>query len=251
MQTQRAFFLTVSVLALLGLSACQKSDIPVVGQSLDSLTGRHTEAEKRIATEAAVAIAQGKTAEALGQYKKLYEDNSYNKDIATNYAQLLRKNGRADEAEKVLHRLVFKNNGTMHKNVPPLLLNEYAAGQVELGKLEEAEKILNLVLEDARAKPYHNDAYNLMGITLDAKGEHKEAENMFRLALDSWKGDKTSVMNNLAMSLASQGLFDDSLMTLREALIMAPGKEEIARNIELVEKLRSAIVPKAPTKLED
>jgi Tfp pilus assembly protein PilF len=71
---------------------------------------------------------------------------------------------------------------------------------------------------------------------------------MFRQALDGWKGDPTSVMNNLGLCVASEGKFDEALDQLRRALVIAPQKEEIARNIVLVEGLRDKVVPKAPKK---
>ena len=126
------------------------------------------------------------------------------------------------------------------------MINEYAAASIETGDYDLAENLLNKVLEDKKAAPFHADAFNLLGIALDAKGQHKEAEQSYRQALDGWKGDPTSVMNNLGLCLASQGMFDESLTTLRKALIKAPHKEEIARNIKMVSDLRKSFVPKAP-----
>ena len=47
-------------------------------------------------------------------------------------------------------------------------------------------------------------------------------------------------MNNLALCLANQGMFDESLDTLRQALVMAPDKQEVevrARACDLRERI--------------
>ena len=57
-------------------------------------------------------------------------------------------------------------------------------------------------------------------------------------------------MNNLGLCLAAQGMFDESLTMLRQALIKAPHKQEIARNIVMVDNLRKALVPTAPVSVK-
>lgn len=227
----------------LGLSACATDGTTT--NAIDSMSGKRAATEARLSTAAAEAIAEGKTDEAVFNFEKLYKMNKKDPVTALNYAQVLRKSGNARKAQEVLSSFV---TGKKSKDMP-LLKNEYAATLIELGKLDEAETLLNAVLDDPGASHLHADAANLMGIALDARGAHKDAEKMFRMALDSWKGDATSVMNNLALCLASQALFDESLSTLRKALVMAPAKQEIARNIEIVSALRDAVVPTAPVKV--
>ncbi len=242
---------TLSIVALLSLSACKTTEQSIL-KPIDSMRGEHAETEARLSTAAAHAIAAGKTDEALKHYTELYLKDSGDRDTVINYAQLLRKTGNAKRAAEILSPYIKDyQGGDQKKQKPsPLFLNEYAAALIELGKLPEAEKTLDRVLEDETAKDFHADAHNLMGISLDARGEHHEAEGMFRLATDEWKGNPTSVMNNLALCLANQGMFDQSLETLRRALVMAPDKQEIARNIQIVSDLRTSIVPKAPVNLK-
>ncbi|MFH1157586.1 MAG: tetratricopeptide repeat protein [Pseudomonadota bacterium] len=243
--------------ALLMVAGCKTTETPLVGQALDSLTGSHDISEDRLSTAAANAIAEGKTDEALTLYERLYTqthsgfflpDDVTHRDIALNYAQLLRRTGKAQRALDVLAPFMKDTGSRPRRNYKPdpVVLNEYAAGSIETGDFEKAEKLLNQVLEDKDAAKAHADAHNLLGIILDAKDQHKEAEQSFRQALDNWKGDKTSVMNNLGLCLASQGMFDESLMTLRQALIMAPQKQEIAGNIRMVTDLRKSVIPAAP-----
>ena len=252
MMNIRRHTIVLSLALLLIAAGCKATDTPLAGKAIDSLTGKSAAAEERLSTAAVNAIAEGKADEALTLYARLYARNNegfFNPDrahqeIALNYAQLLRKTGKAQRALVVLAPFVETRSGAIKYGADPIVLNEYAAGSIELGNLEKAEKILNSVLENEDALNFHADACNLLGIVLDAQGGHKEAEQLFRKSLDSWKGDATSVMNNLAISLANQGLFDESLTTLNQALIISPDKQEIARNIQIVQDLRQSLVPK-------
>lgn len=236
--------LALLLATLAALPACSpKSKL----EPFDSMSGRKAASEARMATAASAAFAEGRTAEALAKYERLYKKQvGFDADVSLNYAQLLRKSGRSEEALKVLQPFVEKRRGKLRDNTDAVILNEYAAIKIALGDFERAEEVLNIVLQDKNAADVHGDTQNLMGVSLDARGRHTEAERMFRMALDGWRGDPTSVMNNLALCLSAQGAFDESLTILRKALIIAPKKEEIARNIEIIEALRDKVVRKAP-----
>ncbi len=235
----------LSLAALLCVVSCKTTDTPLIGPAVNSLTGMHDETEARLNTAANNAVTAGKTDEALALYTKLYA-NDQSRDVALNYSQLLRKTGKTGKALDVLKPFVNGRDGSIRDNAEPIMLNEYAAANIEAGNYKMAEDALNKVLEDKKAASFQSDAYNLFGIVLDAKGQHKDAEEYYRQALDGWKGDPTSVMNNLGLCLASQGKFDESLTILRQALILAPQKPELARNIQMVTDLRKSVVPTAP-----
>jgi Flp pilus assembly protein TadD len=233
MRAQRFLIAALAASSLALLTACQTDNL--LAKPVDSMTGMHDAREARLNTAAATAIARGQTREALVKYAELHDAHKNDPLIAVNYAQLLRKTGDPAQAKKVLAPF-------MSDSASPMVRNEYAAALIATGDFAEAEKTLNAVLEDSKDAAYHNDARDLMGISLDARGQHREAEQMFRLALDGWKGNPSSVMNNLGLCLASEGMFDESLDTLRRALILAPDKEEIAKNIQIVTDLRARIV---------
>lgn len=244
-----ATFASLGLMALL-MGACAAANDPHVGAPIDSLQGQRAATERRLATSAADAMQAGKTQEALVSYEKLYQRSSYNPDVAVNYAQLLRRSGKADQALTVLEPFARGTRKDSPRAPRAMIKNEYAAALIETGKFKEAEPVLESVLNDAKLAEFHPDASNLLGIAHDAQGHHKTAEKFFRQALDGWKGDPTSVMNNLGLNLASQGMFDEALTTLRRAQIMAPAKTEIARNIQIVNDLREAVVPKAPVNIK-
>lgn len=243
-KTRTLAFAAMTAASLL-LAGCSSDhyDRPSVAHAIDTLQGQKQAAQTRLTTAAAEAIAAGKTEEALQHYQKLWRNDKRDSSHALNYAQLLRRSGRSEEALNVLEPFAKKALGNK-TSVSPLLLNEYAAILIEHGKLAESRKVIDLVLAEEAYANSHADAMNLLGISLDAQGRHKEAETMFRLALEGWHGNPTTVMNNLAICLANQAMFDESLTTLRQALVMAPDKQEIARNIQLVSDLRDNIVAK-------
>lgn len=241
-----ALLATVSLM----LSACAATNDITTGDPVDSLQGQKAMTERRLTTAAVDAIHQGRTAEALDNYEKLYARNGGDADIAVNYAQLLRRTGSADQSLKVLSPFVKGKKKANAKAPLPMIKCEFAAGLIEKGRYAEAHTLLDTVLTAPESREFHADAAHLSGVALDAQGQHKAAERLFRQALENWQGDATSVMNNLGLNLASQGMFDEALNTLRKAQIMAPEKIEIARNIQIVSELRTAVVPKAPVDLK-
>ncbi len=241
----RTSAIVLSMATLLSVTACKLNNSPIIGKALDSVTGMPDETEARLTTSAENAIMAGKTKEALALYTKLYKEND-TASVSLNYAQLLRKTGKAKEALSILKPFVVNGDGSLKDDAKPIMLNEYAAANIELGHYSTAEMALQKVFKSTDANGFYADAYDLHGVALDAQGWHKEAEKDFRNALKIWKGDPTAVMNNLGLCLAAQGMFDESLTWLRQALIKAPHDTEIARNIDMVSKLRKEFVPTAP-----
>ena len=239
--------LIVGLAALTALSGCKNpNDNPV-----DSMRGMHAETQARLSTQAADAIAAGRTAEALELYARLHKEHPHDRSIALVYAQLLRKTGNPAEAVEVLSPFASfqtTNNDSEHVvvfNTDAVVLNELAAAHIATGNFGAADALLQRVIGDPGSEAMHPDAYSLMGIVQDARGQHKEAEQSFNKALERWKGDPTPVMNNLALCLAAQGEFDQALDTLRRALVISPNdKQEIARNIALITNLRGEIIAK-------
>lgn len=235
------------VTTLLSLAACDKQ--PEIGAALDSMQGMKEESYQHLTVAAADADATENLPEALRLTRELYKQDPDDKAVALKYARLLRKGGRTNLAIKVLAPLTVDKAGRPLSKAQPEMMTELAAAYIAAADFNRGEQVLDAVLENKDAAAQHTEAYNLMGVVLDAKGEHKEAEVMFNMALDRWKGNPASVMNNLALSLANQGMFDQSLSTLRKALVISPDKQEVARNIQIVQDLRDNIVPGAPVKL--
>jgi Flp pilus assembly protein TadD len=234
----------IALACLLTLGAC-KTDGSLEDPA-NSLLGMKDETEAHEIKAAEDALASGNTKDALELFRVVHEKKPKNAKITLRYAQLLRRNGNPKAAAAILSRHTVDMMGNPKTGASPAMLVELAAADIALGDFNGGEKALNAVLEDQKASALHTEAYNMMGVVLDAKGQHKDAEDMYHQALAGWKGNPASVMNNLALSLANQGLFDQSLTTLRKALVIAPDKQEVARNIQIVSDLRDNIVPAAP-----
>ncbi len=239
MKKQSTYTLLLSLITLVSLSACQLKDQPVMPLDFHAKV-----TERRLATEANEAIRSGKIEDAIVKFEKLYNSMSTrDTTVALNYAQLLRKKGFPEKSIKVLSPYVDTRRGKINSKAEPILINELAASVIETGDFNRAQNLLSEVFGNEEAKKFHADSHNLQGIILGAKKDYPLAEEHFRIALDGWTGDATSVKNNLAVCLASQAKFDEALMLLRQALIEAPEKVEIAKNIELISELRDAIIP--------
>lgn len=175
-------------------------------------------------------------------YERLYLRNHKDPEIAIKYAELLRKTGELQRA-----RIVLSTHANTAKATPEVLL-EYATINAILGQFETAEKFARRVHESKSKNHLKPEAAHIIGVALDAQGKHAQAEKYFRTALENWEGDPAPVLNNLALALAEQGFFDEALDTLHRAYAAAPQREEISRNIQLVNTLRNAVLKKPQTK---
>jgi len=245
-----------AMLALGGCAVAQKAQANLdPNKPIDSLTGEYKETDAHLNAAATNALAAGRTADALEAYKELHKRHPHDMAISIGYAQMLRKTGKAQKAADLLDPYTappVDADGRPVASPPPLdpqLSNELAADRIALGDFDGAKDLLDPLLAPGMKNPWQSESTNLMRVVLDAQGAHKSAEKMFRVALHDWKGSKTSVMNNLALCLASQAKFDESLLTLRQAQLDDPDNKTIARNIQIVSDLRKNVVPLAPVRL--
>lgn len=180
--------------------------------------------------------------QSLQFYERLYQRNYKDPEIAIKYAELLRKTGELQRARIVLSTFAQSKKAT------PEIMVEYANINAILGHFDVAEEFARKAQEKSGGKTVNVKALHILGVALDAQGKHAEAEKSFRAALEKWEGDPAPVMNNLALALAEQGFFDEALDTLHRAYALAPQREEISRNIQLVNQLRSGVLQKPAPK---
>jgi Flp pilus assembly protein TadD len=226
--------LTVSVCAL--LSACKTA------QSVDGQQTLHTASVDSAITRA--AHYDTKPARSVSYLERAYKKSPADEDLAVEYAMALRGSEELSKAALVIAPFAKAN--------PPssAAASEYAAILLAEGQYEAAEKhAQNAILsDDANFKAYHR-----LGIALDAQGDHAPAERAYRKGLDLWQGDPTTIMNNLALNLATQGYLTESAEILRKAQAVSPKREEIERNLRIVTALQQAegaMVPKPARKPE-
>ena len=214
--------LILSLFVCTALSACQTS------QSVQDANLRASSIDQAMAQSYNYARKPTKSVPFL---ERLYKQNPDDEETAVDYAMALREQGQLDRARIILEPFARAN--------PPSSLStaEFAAIQLADGQYEAAEKFAQ---KSVIADENNFRAFHLLGIALDAQGLHEEAERAYRKGLNLWQGDPTSIMNNLALNLASQGYLDESIEILNKAMEVAPGRREIERNLRIVTALKQA-----------
>ncbi len=208
------------------LAACQTtssapSDAQTRTSKIDSVLERASNS----------AAARGETGNSLMIQEKMYKRNSNDPQAALKYARALRESDYLNRAALVL--APFANQDDAAHDIK----TEYAAVQLALGRYDSAEQYAQ---EAIVQNPADYKAYHFLGIALDAKGQHKEAERAFRKGLDNWDGDPTPIMNNLALNLAAQGFLNESTEILEKAAAVSPGRREVERNLRIVNALKES-----------
>lgn len=211
------------------LTACQTA------QSVDN-SHLNTSAVDSVMERAAL-YAHTPSNNSLPYLERTYKKHPDDEKAAVDYAIGLRENGNLDRAAVVLEPFAKA------KTASSMALSEYAAVHLAEGDYEAAEKYAQkaVLADEANFKAFHR-----LGIALDAQGMHPEAERAYRKGLELWQGDPTTIMNNLALNLASQGYLDESVEILRKAQDVSPGRKEIERNLRIVTALQQADGVPAP-----
>ncbi len=228
-KTPRLMLIALSAASM--LAACGTATTAQNQQSSD------TRINSALEKAAYGAAASGNSKQSLGYLEKLYKRNSDDPVAASNYARALREGNYLNRASMVL--APFANTPSS----PAIAKREYAGIMLAKGEYDEAEDYAKqAILQDNEDfKSYH-----YLGIALDAKGMHPEAERAFRKGLDHWQGDPTSIMNNLALNLTSQNHLDEAIEILRKAKAIDPNKIEIERNLRIVTALQQSTSVPAP-----
>ncbi len=211
----------ILTLAIGQLSACQTTKT----SSQDTSTNRLDAAIEKAAISASKNGSVGGTLIAL---EKKYKRNSNNPKYALAYANALRKTNHLERAALILS--AFANEEDAFAGVK----TEMSAIELGLSNYNSAEKYAK---EAILQNPNDYQAYQNLGIALDAKEMHPEAEKAFRKGLEHWQGDPTAIMNNLALNLATQGFVDEAVEILERAKKLSPERIEIERNLRIIRTL--------------
>ncbi len=227
--------LVLAAVAIITLSACATS----APGSLDA-----NDRNARIDAAMQRASDNAGTSFSLGTLERKYKRHPDDELVAAEYGAALRHNGYLEQADAIL--APFAKDKTSSAAVK----SEYAAIQLAQGNFKSAEKYAQsaILQDEGYFKAYHN-----LGIALDSQEMHKEAERAYRKGLELWQGDPTSIMNNLALNLATQEYLDEAAEILQKAKALSPDREEIERNLRIVTALQQthgAPAPKPPKKPE-
>ncbi len=224
MNKNRSYKTLLSLGACALLAACQTS------QPVEEVQLRSSKIDSAL-ERAALAASSGGSAQSIGYLEKIYKRNSHDVNAAMNYAAALREMDYLNRAAIVL--APFANDAAS----PAAVKTEYAAIQLAQGNYIAAEEYAQTaILQDES----DYKAYHYLGVSLDAQAMHKKAERAFRKGLDHWQGDPTTIMNNLALNLASQGFLNEAIEILQKAQAVAPHRLEIERNLRIVTALQQS-----------
>lgn len=212
---------------VLTLGACQTS-----GSTVTTPQDRSAKIENAMQRAALNADRTSSNSnKSLKTLERIYKRNSESEQAAVDYAAALRRNDFVNRASIVLEPFASDKNASSGAKT------EFAAIMLAKGDYKMGERYAQqaILKNDNNATAYH-----YLGVALDAQSMHEEAERAFRKALDLWEGDPTSIMNNLALNLASQGHLDESAEILQKALDISPNKREIERNLRIVTALQQS-----------
>ncbi|MFK7838889.1 MAG: tetratricopeptide repeat protein [Bdellovibrionales bacterium] len=171
------------------------------------------------------------SSQSLKTLERLYKRNTNSEEAAINYAGALRRAGQTNRASLIMEPFA------LDKDASSAAKTEFSAVMLAKGDYKLAERYASQAIRINETNP---EAFHFLGIALDAQAEHEKAERAFRKALDLWEGDPTSIMNNLALNLATQGHLDEAAEILQKAREVSPNRAEIERNLRIVTALQQS-----------
>ena len=212
------------VMAVIALTGCQTTR-----KAEEYKTPSHEQRLDAAIEKAAIQASKGGSASArLLALEKQYKRNSDSASYALAYATGLRQAGYLNRAAAILQPFADEEESKAG------VKTEMSMISLGLGDYDAAEEYAQgAILQD----PGDHYAYQNLGIALDAKEMHPEAERAFRKGLEYWEGDPTTIMNNLALNLATQGYIDDAVEVLEKAKKISPDRIEIERNLRIIRTL--------------
>jgi len=164
---------------------------------------------------------QGKTAEAMENYRKSLMINPNYEDALNNLGYALAGQKKYLEAIPLYEAAlrIRPNHPEVHNNLGNALS--------ETGKIDEAIQHYLIALKE---KPDHADAHNNLGIALAMKGRLDEAIPHFQAAI-RYNPKYASAHSNLGNAFAVQRKLDEAIREYREALRLKPEDAQAHNNL--------------------
>ncbi|MBU6235381.1 MAG: hypothetical protein KGQ41_06015 [Alphaproteobacteria bacterium] len=219
------------LVAALALSACQTTGATpksAMAKSDSKIAGAMADAARDAANS-------GKIGESLAINEKLYRSDPNNQSFILAYARDLRRAGKVDDARLVIRTPALSPDATAS------MQTEAAMVLIADGDYKEALTFAEKAVDKDATSP---DALQAQALALSGLGRHAEAEDAFTKAYTLWPQarNKTSVINNLAMSQAAQGKVDEANKTMALATGEALRSEVYQNNRAYLKILRDTNV---------
>ena len=219
----------ISKVLVLAIAAGQLAACQTTGTTQDQ---SKPSASKQDRIDAAIEKAASKTNSQSGKLialEKRYKRASDSPENALAYARALRHANYLNRAAIVLSPFSKKGQDAATGINTEMSMIALGSGHYDMAEEHAKTAILQ--------NPEDYNAYQNLGIALDAKEMHPEAERAFRKGLEHWQGDPTSIMNNLALNLATQGFVDEAIEVLERAQALSPERIELERNLRIIRTL--------------
>lgn len=175
---------------------------------------------------------------AASHYAVLYGREPNNLQFAARYAEAARRSGDPKAGAEVLDALVGQGLGGA-----PIQI-ELAKANLQLGRVGVA---LAAARQAVAREPNLGESQVVLGLALDAIGEHAAAAAAYQEALAKGGPGSARILNNLALSLAQAGKLNESVQTLRKASRLDSEIASISQNLSLIEEIAGGSSP-APVK---
>lgn len=217
------FGLAVAIVAALAVGCAGETDLDSARQErldVELVPGSSDRATSLIQL-AETAAAKGDLQGAVQLYRKAYQADRENTVSLIGLGRTLAASGAHNEAAEAFRTAarIERDADDSDKN-PVRLQNRLAAMQglgnalIALDHPNEAISQFEASLE-LRERPR---AYNGMGVAYDMLGDHKVAQAYYRTGL-ALNPRNLSLLNNLGLSLAIAGAFDEAISILRRAAV--------------------------------
>lgn len=166
--------------------------------------------------------AAGDLASATAMYRRAYAIDPYDTAIAVRLADTVLRLGDANEAAEI-----FRKASADGKNADAL--RGYARALIALDQPEAAISQLEAALRLSETSA----TYNAIGVAYDLLGDHGAAQAYYRTGLDIDSGS-LALQNNLGLSLAVSGRFDEAIAVLRRVAARSGAGPRQRLNLALV-----------------
>jgi Flp pilus assembly protein TadD len=210
-----AIFTASFAMVLLGLAACQTTDLDLTGAITDKTDTRRP----------------GDPRAEVDLYRERFRSTPNDPDLALRYGQALRATGQRSQAVAVLEQATIANPG----NRP--LLAAYGRALADNGNFQQAFDVLT------RAHSPEDPDWRILsvqGAVLDQLGRHEEARQYYATALKIVP-DEPSVLSNLGLSYLLANELGKSEQILRKAYGRPGADKRVRTNLAVVVGLEGRV----------
>lgn len=132
---------------------------------------------------------------------------------------------RLMEAQQFELALDAFNRAALEEGLTPEILTGMAAANIGLGRLGQAQMLLEDAVKEAPDLP---EAWNNLGVLLMEKGETLEAVNVFRKAYALDNGENDAIRDNLRLALAKSENPDNTDIQNEDYKLVRRGSSQYA-----------------------